>query len=124
MPLAFPSSVAVPSFRENANLTCDIDLAQSGVVDGAIVWYRVSNDLLAQLPPDGVDCGGTTTPIPSNNSMVNITGGIVANGSTYELIPVQFGDEGYYVCVIRSRDEQQLCFSNYVTVTGELSSFQ
>ena len=45
----------------------------------------------------------------------------MANGSNSLVFnPVQFGDEGYYVCVIQLGSEQQ-CFSNYVTVVGELA---
>lgn len=44
----------------------------------------------------------------------------MANGSNSLVFnPVQFGDEGYYVCVVQLGTEQQ-CFSNYVTVVGEL----
>ena len=44
----------------------------------------------------------------------------MANGSNSLVFnPVQFGDEGYYICVIQLGSEQQ-CFSNYVSVVGEL----
>ena len=87
-----------------------------------------------QLPPDGTECDQTLmsgsgsgssqniqsgAPMPTNdNTVVNITGDVVATGNVYSLIPVQFGDEGYYVCVVETGHEQA-CFSNYVTVTGE-----
>lgn len=117
------------ALRDDVSLNCDI----SSVFD-SIIWYKVSSDLLSQLPTDGTECDQTLTsgggsgsgqnifqlgtPVPVNDSMVNITGDIVGNGSDYNLRPVRFGDEGYYVCVVQSGGEQA-CFSNYVTVTGE-----
>ena len=112
------------------SLNCDI----SSVFD-SIVWYKVNSDLLSRLPTDGTECDQTLTsgdgsgsgqdlfllgtPVPTNdNIMVNITGDIVGSGNVYNLGPVQFGDEGYYVCVVQTGGEQA-CFSNYATVTGK-----
>ena len=122
--------MAVIALRDNISLNCDV----SSVFD-SIVWYKVSSDLLFRLPADGTECGRTLipsgngsgsgqdvfllgTPVPTNDNMINITGDIVGNGSVYNLSPVQFGDEGYYVCVVQTGGEQA-CFSNYVAVTGE-----
>lgn len=121
--------MAAVALRDDVSLNCDT----SSVFD-RIVWYKVSSDLLSQLPADGTECDQTLTsgggsgsgqnifqlgtPVPINDSMVNITGDIVGNGSDYNLRPVQFGDEGYYICVVQAGGEQA-CFSNYVTVTGE-----
>ena len=119
------------ALRSDVYLNCDISSAFDN-----IVWYKVSNDLLSQLPAEGTECDRTLTsgggsgsgqynnifplgtPVPTNDSMINITGDIVGNGSDYNLTPVQFGDEGYYVCVVQTGGEQA-CFSNYVTVSGE-----
>ena len=103
--------MAVIALRDDVFLKCDI----SSVFD-SIVWYKVSSDFLSQLPSDGTECNQTLTS--GGGSNVNITGDIVENGNVYDISPVQFGDEGYYVCVVQTGGEQA-CFSNYVTVTGE-----
>lgn len=131
VPLASPSSVKVRALRDDVSLNCDINSAFD-----SIVWYKVSSDLLSQLPADGTECdqmlisgdgsgSGSgpnifqlNTPVPRSDNMVNIVGDIVGNGSDYNLSPVQFGDEGYYVCVVQTGGEQA-CFSNYVSITGE-----
>jgi hypothetical protein len=116
--------VTVIALRDAVSLNCDI----SGAFD-SIVWYKVSSDLLSQLLADGTECvtsgGGSDqnifslgTPVPINDSIINITGDIVGNGSDYNISLVQFGDEGYYVCVVQTGGEQA-CYSNYVTITGE-----
>ena len=122
--------MTVVAFQDAVSLNCDI----TSVFDN-IVWYKVSGDILSQLPANGTECDQTlisgsgsgsghnisplNTPLPTNYSMINITGVIVGNGSDYNLSPVEFGDEGYYVCVVQTGGEQA-CFSNYVTITGEL----
>ena len=118
--------MTVVAFQDAVSLNCDITSAFDN-----ILWHKVSSDLLSQLPADGTECDQTLisgsgqnislsgTPLPINDSMVNITGVIVGNGNDYNLSPVKFGDEGYYVCVVQTGGEQA-CFSNYVTITGEL----
>ena len=119
--------MTVVAFQDAVSLNCDI----TSVFDN-IVWYKVSSDLLSQLPANGTECdqtlisgsgsgsGHNTSPLlPTNDITVNITGVIVGNGNDYNLSPVEFGDEGYYVCVVQTGGEQA-CFSNYVTITGEL----
>jgi hypothetical protein len=119
--------VTVIALRDAVSLKCEISSAFY-----SIVWYKVSSDLLPQLPADGTECDQTLTsgdgsgqnifslgtPVPINDSIINITGDIVGNGSHYNISLVQFGDEGYYVCVVQTVGEQA-CFSNYVTITGE-----
>ena len=121
--------MTVVALQDAVSLNCDTTSAFDN-----IVWYKVSSDLLSQLPADGTECDQTLisgggsgsgqnifplgTPVPINDSMVNITGVIVGNGNDYNLSPVKFGDEGYYVCVVQTGGEQA-CFSNYVTITGE-----
>ena len=120
----------VIAFQDAVSLNCDITSAFDN-----IVWYKVSSDLLSQLPANGTECDQTlisgsgsgsghnippsSTPLTTNDSIVHITGIIVGNGNDYNLSPVEFGDEGYYVCVVQTGGEQA-CFSNYVTITGEL----
>ena len=82
--------MAVIALRDDISLNCDI----SSVFD-SIVWYKVSSDLLSQLPSDGTECNQTLTS--GGGSNVNIAGDIIGNGSVYDISPVQIGDEGYYV---------------------------
>lgn len=93
------------------------------------MWYKLGGDILSQFPPNGTSCSHPQSPGSGSGSDIpglgprndfNITGEVMANGSNFLLFnPVQFGDEGYYICVIQLGSEQQ-CFSSYVTVVGEL----
>lgn len=113
--------------QRNITLNCEVQVPSVNEED--VFWYKLNSDILPQFPPGGASCGELLTPgsgsgsgdvglnIPRNE--FNITGEVVANGS-YSLTfdPIQFGDEGYYVCVVQSGSEQQ-CFSDHVTVAGE-----
>ena len=112
--------------QDNFTLDCNVD-AIASVTNEDVVWYQLDREGLASFPQDGTICetsgsgGGSGAGIGDlfGGEQFNVTGKIVANG-TFSLTfdPVEFGDEGYYACVVLSGGEQR-CFSNYVTVTGE-----
>lgn len=127
------------NLQTNVTLNCDVqNNILSPISEDDVLWYKLSSDTLSQFPPDGTSCGqvldsgsgsgirsgygirsGSGTELLPRNEF-NITGDIVANGSfSLTIAPIQFGDEGYYVCVIRSAESEQECFSNYATVVGE-----
>ena len=113
--------------QDSVTFNCDVQAVIS-ITQDDIFWYKLDREVLSQLPPNGTSCGelfmsgsgsGSTTREAGARREFNITGDIVANGNySFTLDPIQFGDEGYYACVVQSGSEQK-CFSNYVTVVGE-----
>ena len=122
-PRISPSAVNAMAGNDSATLNCDVALEEENVV-----WYKLTADSLVSFPRSGTSCevsgsgSGSGEPLGDlfAGDQFNVTGEIVANGNfSLTFAPVMFDDEGYYACVVMSGGRQR-CFSDYVTVTGEL----
>ena len=95
-----------------------------------ISWLKLSPGIAESFGGGGA-CLYNTTELEGNDTITNITVDntllesqvVVADGNILNFTTVSFGDEGYYICVVR-RMFSAVCYSEAINMIGKATITQ